>query len=1101
MPFSDLIGSDEGQAIRSAARSGGPFDDLVNGSSRQKTFDNIVKVPSQSVSSTKRIEGRSSGGFDPVMAGARSRGAAAGVVGAVGGTAANLAGVLDNLPAFLGGHQGQPEAIRALTEQGISALRPTDAALHPTFESAKSVAEASGTALKYGLASYMGGPLGVTALAGLEAVGGTPEQSEAALLSKLANYVGAEKAGQILQEQAQTPTGRALVSVATMGSLEAIGELLGTGVKALNKSDNVNAIVQKLSRRNDVTGATSRVASLGEPIEPNVVRTTELASAPVSPTVATLGTAGQDVEKAVKSVTREVPYTGQIGPENYINVASLSSDPATQQRLLATTEQAIRETDIALRKSSGRLLEPESHETVRARVAQDLGVDVADVIQRTADGQRLGRDDLLRIRTAMKNVQTDESDVLKKLATNDFASPEDRKIAELLRDKLAAERNGLWNTFSKQRTETGRDLAALRMTALDSTDPLVWLSRLQDIAKRPLSDAERSAVYRAADEHNVNLFVELGQRIKKNTPWEKFTTFVRAGLLTKPSTHIANIAGNTTMATLETVKDAPSAIFDNLISQVTGIRTKNFDVATLKASFEGAKSGLEEAKQIMRSGYSGAGKLDAFRETNYDSVLLNLYTKNIFRSMEAEDAVFRGMALQRSLAEQARVLAQSEGRVGSALAQRVQEIVAKPSDIMSVRAIADAETATFRNKGKLAEAGLAVRKSLGKAGDLIFPFVTTPANIATTTLEYSPLGVVPQLAELTKLLRGTQDYALQKSVVEGLGRATTGSAALALGYFLAKAGKATGFYPSDQRTRAQWQLNGKQEGSVLVDGTWYQANRIAPLGNLIAIGAAMHELSTGNADALTTAVGMATAPAATIMELPMISGGKDLIEALGSSGTPRAGEALGRFADRTIQSLVPAAALMRSTAYAVDPNVRDTKGGGMLAKLQSQIPYLSKGLPMRMDALGRPVTRDLGGIGEFFSPVGVKRDLTASDAVRAELERTNAVIEPISRSKNETDAAFVRRQEETGARIKRALEAVIQSTGYAKIGQMDTDKIRKVLGQDSVDTAKIPDTQIRARYQGYILDRVIGRVKAVSAKQLPRQITPRGQAIEQAIVR
>jgi hypothetical protein len=379
--------------------------------------------------------------------------------------------------------------------------------------------------------------------------------------------------------------------------------------------------------------------------------------------------------------------------------------------------------------------------------------------------------------------------------------------------------------------------------------------------------------------------------------------------------------------------------------------------------------------------------------------------------------------------------------------------------------------------------------------------VVTPANIATTIVDYSPLGIVKPLVGLTKLLRGSKDYTVQKSVVEALGRVSTGSAAIAAGYLLAKAGKATGFYPYDERTRNQWQLSGKQEGSLLIDGKWYQANRISPLGNLVAIGAAMHDLITGNADALSTFVGAATAPASAVMDLPMVAGVRDLVEAGRDAGTPRAREALGRFGGRAIQSLVPAASLVRGAAYAMDPNVRDTKSGGLMAKVEAQLPILSKNLPMRVDALGRPVTRELGTIGSFLSPVGVKQDLTASDAVRAELVRTNAAIEPLAKAKNETDEAFVQRQQQTGARIKQALESVIQSPGYAKLGQLDAGTIRRILERDNVNTDEISDAQIQSRYQGYVLDKIIGRVKGASSKQLPRNITPRGQAIERAILR
>ncbi|OIP58381.1 MAG: hypothetical protein AUK19_03745 [Candidatus Moranbacteria bacterium CG2_30_45_14] len=55
---------------------------------------------------------------------------------------------------------------------------------------------------------------------------------------------------------------------------------------------------------------------------------------------------------------------------------------------------------------------------------------------------------------------------------------------------------------------------------------------------------------------------------------DQLITTWKAGLLTNPTTHIANVTGNTTMIALETAKDYPAVLLDKFASVFTGKRTK-----------------------------------------------------------------------------------------------------------------------------------------------------------------------------------------------------------------------------------------------------------------------------------------------------------------------------------------------------------------------------------------------------------------------------------------------------------------------------------------------------------------------------------------------
>jgi hypothetical protein len=114
------------------------------------------------------------------------------------------------------------------------------------------------------------------------------------------------------------------------------------------------------------------------------------------------------------------------------------------------------------------------------------------------------------------------------------------------------------------------------------------------------------------------------------------------------------------MAALETAKDAPASAFDAILSVVTGQRTKaGLGASSISSSWAGARRGVAEAREVIRRGSTAqqAAKLDMHREIDFKNPILDRYTKTIFRSLSAADQVFRGMALARSIDEQARVVA------------------------------------------------------------------------------------------------------------------------------------------------------------------------------------------------------------------------------------------------------------------------------------------------------------------------------------------------------------------------------------------------------------------------------------------------------------
>lgn len=796
---------------------------------------------------------------------------------------------------------------------------------------------------------------------------------------------------------------------------------------------------------------------------------------------------------------RKAPLTGAVEPDAYLNIERLAPDnPRVQEILRGTTDDAVRQTEVDLRRKAapgkrGRLVQPETFDDLAQSVADDLGVDVADVVKRTANGEQIGRQDMLRIRTALKQTAEQEAELLKRIDAGAFTTPGERQVAEMMAQQLREDHLALTNTIIKQGTEAARNLNAFRIAALDTADPSIWVARVQQLAKRPVTTDEMAKIWELAGRKNVDGLVALAKEMQVNTPWEKFRTLFKAGLLMQPKTHLANLGGNSAMMFLESVKDIPATIMDSFVAQYTGRRTKAYATGALfRASKRGAQKGFKAAKEVMRTGAVQNSKwTESFREVNFNNPFLDAATKVVFRSLEASDQVFMNVVIAKSLDEQARILAREATKRG--VPKTAAEFLAKPTTEMAANALNDALYATFKDNSKLANAALKAREALGPAGDIIAPFAKTPANIADRIIDYSPLGLVSTLTRVMR--RGLPDGRAQKQLVEGVARAGVGSALVLGGYLLSKQGLATGFYPSDERERNRWKLEGRQEGSILVDGKWRQVSRLSPVGNMVAVGAAMAEAerNQGVADAL---FGMLTAPAGAVVDLPMVSGVSDLLDAVNNLGTPRALESTQQFMGRVAQGMIPFSGLVRGTAYGADPYVRETRGGtpfesAALNPIRAALPGVSEGLPVRMDALGRPVERGAGPdastagriAATLMNPVGGKRDVRATDPLVAELSRTGAVVSPVERRKGESAAAYTDRQRAVGSAVEQALTRFIDSPAYARLADAPPERLRTLMEQEGVNTDRISDAQIQARYQGFILEKVATRAKTAAGRQ------------------
>lgn len=723
---------------------------------------------------------------------------------------------------------------------------------------------------------------------------------------------------------------------------------------------------------------------------------------------------------------------------------------------------------------------PVSWEETKA-LARDIGLDPADLDKKSA--MRLTGAETLALRDLVAQNIDDIARLEKRLVTEMSETgmpltPGEIGETQRLVSSLESQNDRYLRSFLRSRSEAGRTLNNLKILANRTLDPAAWMAKAEKIKGSPLDEFQARQLRRllaSGDRLEVAKFVG---GLYQAPVSEKLTTLWKAGLLSNPATHLGNMVGNFTMATLETLKDAPAALFDRVAAQISDVRAKGGISADVVAAGWRAADFRGAARQVITGDLSDASvlsKYDVQRQVSFDnwpaSAFLNAYAgprSRIFASLSAGDRIFRSFALGRSLQEQATLMAKAEGLAGDALTARIDELINTDS-ALHARAIVDAEVATFLNKGThttfrgvdLAEAGEGLRRHLGPLGHIIAPFVRTPANIMDRVLEYSPVGYLadlPKMADwLQKIRQGQraggltpQDLAelmaLQREMVEQAGRATVGTAVILAGYVLAEQGLLTGNYPSDAAERNVHELLNEQPHSIKVGEHWLSLDRVSPVGNLLTLGAEIHKMAEDPESGVSGAVMAAPAVLGkTVVEQSFLRGVQGGLEALSAPE-----RSMASWVRTTVASAVPAA--VYAAARATDPVIRDPQTVG--EAVRARLPGLSQTVAPRISGFGEDRVRDTslaGRVGQVASPFTM-RESEASDPVKDEVARVMASIAPYRpRGVDRGTPYYTELQRAYGEETREAVERAIASGEYARLGRraerlVETDS--EYLGRD-----------------------------------------------------
>lgn len=460
---------------------------------------------------------------------------------------------------------------------------------------------------------------------------------------------------------------------------------------------------------------------------------------------------------------------------------------------------------------------------------------------------------------------------------------------------------------------------------------------------KEITDAMEAINKMGDDMTKARALQQLGKKIQSYLPstlYEKVINLWKAGLLTGLKTTGINVASNFSHAITEIAKDIPASAVDKIASMFTGKRTL---VLTGKGTPEGAAMGVKKGWDYLKTGFDErniADKLD-YRRVNFGkgpvAKGLNTYVETVFGLLGAQDQPFYYAARMRSLANQAAAKAKNEGLKGKAARDFAQKLIENPTDDMMKYATLDAETAVFQNPSALAKGAQKIQRSM-PGMEIVLPFAKTPANVANAMINYSPVGIAKTIIQ--NIGKGKFD---QRMFAQNMGRGITGTAALAIGGALMSNKMMNLSYPTSEKVREQWELEGRVPNSILIGGKWRNIGALGPLGMVLIVGGHLQDGVDKNGSFSGGLAQAAGGFGSALTEQSFLSGVNRAIDALKDPTRSFNG-----FASSLAGSVVPT--LVADFARSMDEYERRTDGP--MDRIQSRIPGARGGLEPQVDTLG-----------------------------------------------------------------------------------------------------------------------------------------------------
>lgn len=451
-----------------------------------------------------------------------------------------------------------------------------------------------------------------------------------------------------------------------------------------------------------------------------------------------------------------------------------------------------------------------------------------------------------------------------------------RRYVDRLNRQTDSKYNGKSRQAGTEDTDTARADFVEQATGFRISDELAAEYLMAE------TDEERSAAW---DAITTNLAEQLPSTFREKANFFRYTS-----MLLNPTTHVRNVLGNGIQAGARTIKNGLGAAIERAVISDPTQRTKS--ILTGKEGralrdFVLGQYGTDQDAAMGAGKYSDGSargiereilnKKKAFQGSNPLSRGIQAVGDFNTRAMDAEDVWFNRTAYVDSFAQALKAKGVTAAEAASG---------AKADLVVQARAYAieEAQRATYRNTTALSEAlsGLGnyrgnnpVKQAGSFAVDAFLPFRRTPANILTTGMDYSPLGILKAAKQgLYDLKRGNATAA---DVVDSLSAGLTGTGIMALGAWLAAEGLLRVSLGDDDREEAYNKDRGAQKYALQIGGKSYTLDWASPSAMPLLAGASVMESAMDGGSTFEAVMDAMTGISDVVLETSMLSSLNDLI--------------------------------------------------------------------------------------------------------------------------------------------------------------------------------------------------------------------------------
>ena len=688
--------------------------------------------------------------------------------------------------------------------------------------------------------------------------------------------------------------------------------------------------------------------------------------------------------------------------------------------------------------------------------------------------------------TAIADAAHDSAQVVQAMNLMNRLTPEGRlltlrRLVDRMNDRAARQ-----NRTPRQSTAESGDVESARVDYIDKVTGFTLSDELATNYLMAETDAERAAAWDA-------ITTSIADQIP-STFMEKANFWRYTSMLTNPTTHIRNIMGNAIQFGARKIKDGIGTAIERAVIKDQSQRTKAVNVdKDLKAFAKGQYETDQNA--AMGSGkYSDATAAGIEREIQSKRKMfkgedvLSRAVQGIgdlnSRALDYEDVIFNRAAYVGSFAQalQAKGVTAAEAHAGT-----------RAADVEAARAYAieEAQKATYRNTTALSEAlsqfgryegDNPVKRAGSFVADALFPFRKTPANILTTGLDYSPVGLAKGVKEA--MLDVKSGKCTAADAVDSIASGLTGTGILALGAYLAAEGLLHVRAGDDDKEEAFEKSMGGQDYAIQIGDRSYTLDWAVPAAMPLFAGAATEKSYEKGGGTFVSLVDSLKNIGSVIWETSMLSALNDLISYWSYADDPGAyliSKAASSYAGQYIPTIGSKAASV------FDDTVRKSyveKGSGQVASdvnyfLQGaakKVPGVRNQLQPSIDLWGGEVSNGTTPervLQSFISPGYFKTqdNSPATQEVRRLAKATGeSSVYPAAAEKSFmvngetkylTGEEYTKYAKTMGSTRKQIIENMLKSKGYQKLS--DDDKAKAI--SYAYEYAKVKGKQAVSSYK------------------------------------